>query len=264
MAMWRMPHRYLFHKTSSPAQGRFDSLWSISYADLMTLLLCFFVVILVVSPPPVPRGDKAHSVLASLRSAFGATSGTHGSSAAQRGTLVERLVAMTEPDMNGRVDSPRAGILTLSHQPDGLHITLWGDAAVSSARSPDGRLTAAADEALRKLVDELRPLHPRIEVRAYAEANAASGNAQVAEPARQETAGLQDGFARAKLVVDVLAQCGLPIDRLQLLAAHGATPVGPGGGVSTRDACRVDLIVQAQGEQSRMAGPPSGALPGDR
>lgn len=246
--MWRIPHRYLWHKAPSPAQNRFDGIWSISYADMMTLLLCFFVVMLMVCPPPVAHGQKAHSVMASLRSAFGTSVDDAHSSAPKPRTLLEHLVAMTESGRGDQAGLGQAKALTLTHESDGLHVLLRGDRAFADTPASAGKLTPDTEQTLRQLAVAMGGLNPRVEIRVYGEAFSASGNMRAGAVGKRAGKGLDDGFAHAKAVADVLSQCGLPIDRLQLLAVRDAASVRSDPSAPAREAGQVDVIVQAVAE----------------
>ncbi|MGB9623529.1 MAG: hypothetical protein ACPMAQ_01575, partial [Phycisphaerae bacterium] len=50
---------------------------------------------------------------------------------------------------------------------------------------------------------------------------------------------------------NVLTQCDLPIDRLQIVTATEAGSAGAGAAAGARDAAGVDVIVQARGNPAR-------------
>ncbi len=243
--MARVPNRYIWHK-GTPPPGRPDGVWSVSYADLMTLLLCFFVVILMVSPPPVPRADKVQSVMASLRSAFSMTRDAGRASPARQGTLLEQLVAMTENAADNGAGPGRSAAVSVNHESDGIHIRLRSDARPVHALSDVPVLETQAERALRRMAPALRDLNPYIEVRAYAGALGRSGNATEEATDGRLSVAVEGAFQRARAVADVLTQCELPIDRLQIVTATGAGSAGAGAAAGARDAGGIDVVVQAR------------------
>ena len=256
--MARVPNRYIWHK-GTPPPGRPDGVWSVSYADLMTLLLCFFVVILMVSPPPVPRADKVQSVMASLRSAFSMTRDAGRASPARQGTLLEQLVAMTENAADNGAAPGRSAVVSVNHESDGIHIRLRSGARPAHALSDAPVLETQAERALRRMAPALRDLNPYIEVRAYVGAAGRSGNATAEAADRRSSVAMEGAFQRARAVADVLTQCELPIDRLQIVTATGAGSAGAGAAAGVRDAGGIDVVVQARRDpvQTFVSHPPS-------
>ncbi|MGB9626282.1 MAG: flagellar motor protein MotB, partial [Phycisphaerae bacterium] len=204
--MARVPNRYIWHKQTSPP-GRADGVWSVSYADLMTLLLCFFVVILMVSPPPVPHADKVQSVMASLRSAFSMARDGGRASPARQATLLEQLVAMTENAADNGVAPGRSAAVSVHHESDGIHIRLRSDARPAHTSSDASVLETGAERALRRMAPALRDLNPYIEVRAYAGAAERSGNMTAEVTDRRAFVAMEGAFQRARAVANVLTQC---------------------------------------------------------
>ncbi len=244
--MARVPNRYIWHKQTSPP-GRADGVWSVSYADLMTLLLCFFVVILMVSPPPVPRADKVQSVMASLRSAFSMTRNGGRASPARQGTLLEQLVAMTENTGDNGVASGRSAAVSVHHESDGIHIRLRSDARSANTSSDASVLETRAEQTLRRMAPALRDLSPYIEVRAYAGGTGRSGNPTAEATVGRASVAMEGAFQRARAVANVLTQCDLPIDRLQIVTATEAGSAGASATAGTSDAVGIDVVVQARG-----------------
>ncbi len=233
---------------------RWDGPWVVSFADLMTMLLCLFTVVLAASPPLAAHAAKAKSVAASLRAAFGAGRRGQTPESSPPATLLEALTALSERESDAVGDGTPPPI-RLSHDDEGIRITIAAGAVGTS------------DGVLRRIAARLIPLDAWVEVRAWEDGRQTSDS--VAEPTRGEraTASLESAFVRAKTVATVLSQCGLSIDRLQIGGNPGGTSTPAGSGVN--DLRRVEIIVRTR-EESSLATPtmrfvkPQGPKTGNR
>ena len=72
--------------------------WMVTYGDMMTLLLCFFVILLSMSE--MKKDKKFHEVMDSIRAAFGydGTIGVVPIMATSKNSLVEQLNKVVLPD----------------------------------------------------------------------------------------------------------------------------------------------------------------------
>jgi flagellar motor protein MotB len=235
--MIRVPHRYLWHKPAAQADA---PRWAVTYGDMMSLVLCFFVLLAAISE--VREGARYRVVAASLRSVFGADDPADRSA-----SLVERLAAKTTAGQAVAVGGSEAPVLTMTHAADGLHATLLGPGAFAAEAPPGDPLTADAVVALQRLGGDVAGMASAIEVCGYAEGPRASDTVAHGRPIAGNEERWEGAFRRARAVARVLAQCGVPADRLQLRAARFAPAVGADGSRPVDDPRRVDVVIQVAG-----------------
>lgn len=226
--MSQVPHSYPWHRPPTADARRSGSMWSVTYGDLMSLLVCIFVLLVTISPPAVAEDARYRSVVDSLRSVFGAARGDAGQSEAGAVTLVEQLVTASETA--GSAVAP-VGLFRCSHEPDGVHVMVAGERAFLDDSSAG--LVPEADAALRRLAEHWRGLDAAVDVYGFVGAKTTSDNQE-----------FDHGFRRARVVADVLSQCGVPIDRFHVGTARPPQHAPTGSGRPTRGARDVELVLR--------------------
>lgn len=252
--MVRMPYSFAWHKPGGVV-ARQDSDWYVSYSDLMSLLLCLFALMVMMSPPPKVRDSRLRSVLASLQSSFGASAQPGQPAGA---ALSDRLTAMTL-----RAESISGGNSSLpvraTCEADGVHVIVAGEAAFPAGAMNGTRLSAEASERLRELARTLRHEDATVELQAFADCENGSDNLDDAGKAKRHLAAVNSGFARANAVAGVLAQCGVAVNRLQIVGPRITTGLAGGSGTRVSDGRRVDVVVSVPSESGGTATRPAGA-----
>lgn len=226
--MSRMSYSHPWHR---PADDRRDeaSSWAVSFGDMMSLVLCFFVMIVAISPPAVARGERYRAVLASVRSVFGGPA--DGNAVRPDPSLVADLVAATEGG------TPAGEGAELRHEADGLHLRLSPE---MFTRGPNGWVLDEAGVAeVGRLAESAAGLDAEIEVWAYGAAGTPSGKASGPGPQSAGAASPADAFGCAEVVAGVLAQRGRPADRFHIMPTRVAEPL--------RGGCRVDVVIRMRG-----------------
>lgn len=133
--------------------------WMVTYGDIMTLLLCFFVIL--VSMSEMKQDQRFQQVMESLRRAFGGYHGSVGSVPIQNvptNTLIAKLLELEVPlDRKKKGDSDEEGIhgkkFRVTNVRDGLEVVIGGRITFgrfSATLKPEGRsLIAKAAHRLR-------------------------------------------------------------------------------------------------------------------
>lgn len=250
--MIRLPHSYTWHKRGGNLI-KDDGEWSITYGDMMTLLLCLFVLLLAMSPPIKARDSRSKSVLNSLHGMFGmpatATSQIPQTAA---GSLMEQLETSTK---DGRVVSPEQDSspwLSFTHQADGIHITLSGDHVFAMGTAGRVALTEQAVESLKPLAEAIQDINGRVEIQAVVDDEKASDNKANVNAVSDMLAAMKHDFDRVQAVSSVLTQCGLSIDRLQIVGNRQTAAESATAAARTKTRGRVDVVVRLPSELQEM------------
>ena len=106
--------------------------WVVTYGDMMSLLLCFFVALVAMSSPS-KEDEKFQDVMNSIREAFGYVGGmgTVPSLNAPRVSLIQQLETIVIPNKpKNRGDSDHTGLdgrhTRIAKVREGLEITVGG------------------------------------------------------------------------------------------------------------------------------------------
>lgn len=201
--------------------------WMVTYGDMVTLLLTFFVLLLTFMEPK--QEDLVQQLLESLRMEFGYQGGTHS--------------LPTDVDMPVR-NVPLMQLLQIPMQPKDLSPTdedgpRGQDTTVSNIRKPDyfdkggkfsfpelsATLALGEKQRLREYAEKLRGYATMIEIRGHCNKRPTDGT---------EFKDHYDlSYQRARAVADVLLEAGIDPRRLLIMVAGTARPV-------TREAYNVD------------------------
>lgn len=205
-------------------QGESAPLWMISFADLVTLLLSFFVILSVGNPKEQTNGGSPEfdQLVAALRAAFGNVSGPESTTSGVKNdykALVDKLMALkvyTKPPARG--ETREQGILgrnfTVRKLRDGTEIALGGP-VYFDALSPDP--TPEGKEQLQRVVELLKGHRNIIEVRGH--------TADTAIPQDWTNLDLMKlSYQRAEYVGKILLANGIDSRAIRLTAAGSAEP----------------------------------------
>lgn len=215
--------------------------WMVTYGDIMTLLLCFFVI--MVSMSEIKQDQRFQQVMESLRRAFG---GYHGAAGAvplkdtPTNTLIAQLLELEVPNVQKvKGDSDEEGIhgkrIRVTNVRDGLEVIVGGKIAFdrfSAVLKPTGR------ELIAKVAERLRGYNTKILVRGHATHEALPEDA-LYEDARDLS------YARAKSVAKALEINGVRRIRLVLMSVGDTEPLVRQAYTEERRALnrRVELLV---------------------
>lgn len=235
----RLPYTYAWHRPGG-IRAREDAGWSVAYGDLMSLLLCVFVLLVMMSPPPQPRDARFRRVLASLQSVFG-TAGPAETSAATAGSLAARLADLTRAERLA-IGDPDAPLFRLALDAEGFRVGVSGDRAFVADGAP--ALTPPAAAGLRQLARTLADLNAGFEVCGYSALPTSDNDVADSQDDRSLTA-MAEAYARSRAVADVLVQCGLRINRLQVEGPHRVLDMPGAFGTRPAERGRVDVVFHA-------------------
>lgn len=194
--------------------------WMVTYGDMMTLLLCFFVII--VSMSEIKKDEKFLQVLESIRSAFGydATLGQVPISTPSQNSMIQQLIAVIMPQYRqhkGESEeiSIRARQVRVTDIREGTHIEIGGRVAFERFSAT---LTPQAEDLLAQLASKIAGHNTVIKITGHA----------TSEPLPPDSIygdawGLS--HARARAVGDALERHGVRPQRLRLLAAGNHAPL---------------------------------------
>lgn len=218
--------------------------WVLTYGDMMSLLLCFFVLLAAFadySPgggTPTPELKKA---LESIRAAFGAGGTIGPNDEIDFQALIRKLEAISSKETGGhRGDTREEGIygkhFRLRKIRDGMEITMGGPVVFEPFSD---KLTPEGKQALEQIAETVRGHRNKMEIRGHA--------AEEPRPADwTDDDALQLSFRRAKAVVDELVLRGVDRRALVCSAVGANEPLATGVyDVNRRaQARRVEIIVR--------------------
>ncbi len=194
--------------------------WLLTYGDMMSLLLCFFV--LIASMSELKSNDELKRVLAAIQAAFGfeGAVGTVPTEILGQNTLVQQLVHLVIPQYRqheGDSDeiSIRAKQVRVTNIREGTHIEIGGRIAFDRFSAV---LKPGAEAQIGQLAAKIEGYNTIIEVTGHA----------TLEPLPTDSLygdawGLS--YARARAVGDALEMHGVRPERLRLIAAGSAAPL---------------------------------------
>ncbi len=199
--------------------------YMMTYGDMMTLLLCFFVMI--VSLSQIKEEEQFRAVLDSLRKAFGYTKAPQPVdgefSDFNAMSIVERIqdeIVQRNKRHRSReeTDSKKSQIgdaTTVRNIRDGLKITIGG---LSLFDEGSAELLPEAQKEIQQVAKIIKGYRNKILVRGHTSRQALPEDSPFADHM-----GLS--FARARAVNELLAELGVSEDRMNLEACGGHEPI---------------------------------------
>ncbi|MFQ5494237.1 MAG: flagellar motor protein MotB [Phycisphaerae bacterium] len=218
--------------------------WLVTYGDVMTLLLCFFVII--VSFSEVKKDERFQKVMESLRKAFGGYEGSVGAVPIQNvptNTLVAKLLELEAPrraKLTG--DSDEEGIhgrnFRVTNVRDGLEVVVGGRITFdrfSATLKPEAR------DLIARAATLLRGYNTKILIRGHATRQPLPKDSLYSD-ARDLS------YARARSVALELERNGLRRERMIPLAVGDTEPLVRQAYTEERRAMnrRVEILVTEQ------------------
>lgn len=194
--------------------------WMVTYGDMMTLLLCFFVI--MVSMSEIKKDQKFQEVLDSIRSAFGYEGdlGIVPVKNASRNSLVEQLRKVIVPDlvrMEGDADQEGIDgrVFRVTNVRDGIHVEVGGRISFDRFQAdlkPEGR------DLLRRLASKVLGHNTIIKVRGHATLEPLPPDAPFKDP-------MELSLARARTVAAALQEFGIRPERIRVVGAGPHEPL---------------------------------------
>lgn len=152
-----------------PAQEEGAPLWVLTYGDMMSLLLCFFIMLVALSE--IRQDEKYHKVVQSVREAFGFVGGMGAapSDLPPDVSVTIRKMAQAAENFNLRKgDSADPGQqgrhATVQTVRDGLEFCLGGAAAFEEGKAD---LRPEVFDSLRKVASVIHGYNNKIEIRGH-------------------------------------------------------------------------------------------------
>lgn len=248
--------------------------WVLTYGDMMSLLLCFFILLAAFADYEKGGGGSAAVIQAiqSIQSALGIKIKDNSAMASliQFNAMVDQIKsAIRQLDPKFRGDSSEQGIqgktFRLRRIRDGMEITIGGPVLFEPF---EARLTAEGKESLEKIGEILKGHRNKIEIVGHA--------AEQPRPADWTyTDAMQLSYDRARFVADELVRRGVDPRTVRLVAVGANEPVSADGIRSNGENRRVEIVVREsmiddyrdeqaarQPDAEPVAAPPAASQPG--
>ncbi|MEE9293419.1 MAG: flagellar motor protein MotB [Phycisphaerae bacterium] len=214
--------------------------WMVTYGDMMTLLLCFFVIL--VSMSEMKKDRRFQEVMDSIRAAFGydGTVGVVPTISTSRNSLVEQLRRVVLPDYIKREgDSDEEGIdgrvFRVTNVREGVNLQVGG--RVSFERF-GAVLKPGAEALISSLAGKVVGHNTIIKVRGHATLEPLPPDSPFRDP-------MDLSIARARAVAGVMQRHGIRPERLRIVGVGSTEPLVAQAYTETRRALnrRVEIIV---------------------
>jgi len=193
--------------------------WMVTYGDMMTLLLCFFVII--VSMSELKKDEKFHRVMESLREAFGQTGEIHAvpAQALDPNTLLKKLENIVIPlkREHGDADDPgiRGRVFRVTDVREGIHVEIGGRITFdrfSAALKPESGFIVA------QLAARIAGHNTIVKVTGHASKEPLPDDSPWGD-------AWNLSWARSRAVADVLLANGIRSERIRIIGAGAEAPV---------------------------------------
>ena len=193
----------------------------VTYGDMMSLLLCFFVIL--VSMSEIKKDQRFYQAMESLREALGATGGSIGPldandlSTNEMIKQMEELVVKLKNDNEGftQVQGITGRDMTVSRVREGLQFTISGRLSFDPGKA---ELKPDAMKVLAEFAKRTIGHNTKIEIRGH--------TANTPLPPDSPYNDFYDlSFARAKAVKDYLVSQGIREERIRLVACGDTEPL---------------------------------------
>jgi chemotaxis protein MotB len=224
----------LHEEEKSPAAP----LWTVTFADMMGLLLCFFIMLVAISEV---KAEKFRRTLESIKGAFGSAAAPSTNGPAKGNSLEEYISALASwrgaPENMGGAETARmrGSECLVKTVGEGLMITF-------GAEAPFERGSAVLNNELKKELSDLA-----YHVKGYTNVIIVRGHCSSDEVDIAGTDPWALGFARARAAADCLTGQGISQKRLIIESAGSAQPLDSNLTVGGQGANRrVEVIVARQ------------------
>lgn len=205
-----MNHLPFTRKTNRPPDA---SNWALSFADMMTLLLCFFVLMLTVSKVDPERYEAVSSIMAEAMKGKAAPSKqVKGETISER---KEKNLFELQLELAGLIGRETEA-LSLKLRPDAVAINLKGAVFFKLG---DATLTGRAEDILEKVAGPLTEQHYDLVVEGH------SDNLPIHSDKYPSNWELSS--ARASSVARFLIARGLPKDSIKVMGLADTMPLAP-------------------------------------
>jgi chemotaxis protein MotB len=215
--------------------------WMVTYGDMMTLLLCFFVILVAMSE--IKENRKYEDVVRSIQEAFGFIGGlgTAPTDMVPRTSMLDKLRQAAKPyDPNHVGDSNQQGIqgktFRVSQIREGVEVAFGGPICFdrfSAEMSPE------ASEQAQKIAELLLGQNTKIEVRGHA-------TREPLPPGSTYRDAFDLSYERARSVAQALIGAGIRSLRVRIVAVGDSERLKEQAYSETRRAAnrRVEVIVR--------------------
>ena len=219
-------------KKPPPPSGESCPLWYISFADMVTLLMAFFVMLAAFSSGASTDDTKMRQYLKALQEAFHyQASSSAAADAPDPKDLLDKLeqMSMRNFQKNGSTEGGNrpGAVNTIKRTREGIEFTIGGQLGFEngSVTLPD-----EAKAALQEIVEYIKGENNKIEIRGHSTRMECSGNQAAADEH-------QLAYARAVAAADFLIGQGIQPERIRRVDCGSSEP----------------LIVHAYDEQTKKA-----------
>jgi chemotaxis protein MotB len=214
--------------------------WMVTYGDMMTLLLCFFVLLVAMSE--IKQEDRFRMVVESIRTAFGYESSldTAPGDVTPLNALIRELQAIIVPPqqrMTGDTDEEGIDgrVRKVTDVRNGIEIVVGGRIAFERFSAV---LRPMAEERLARVAEKIRGKNTKIIVRGHATREPLPEDSLYEDP-------MALSYARARAVGDSLERNGVRSARIVIEANGDREPINSQAYTEERRAVnrRVEIIV---------------------
>ena len=228
----------MVRKKKLPRAGAPD--WMVTYGDMMTLLLCFFVIL--VSMSEMKKDQKFQEVMDSIRAAFGydGTIGVVPIMVTSKNSLVEQLRKVVLPERVKREgDSDEVGIdgrvFRVTNVREGINLQVGGRVSFDRFGAV---LKPEAEALIASLADKVVGHNTVIKIRGHATLEPLPADS----PFRDQ---MDLSIARARAVADTMQRHGIRAERLRIVGVGSMEPLVAQAYSEARRAInrRVEIVV---------------------
>jgi len=193
--------------------------WMVTFGDMMSLLLCFFVII--VSMSEVKKDERFKQVMESIRTAFGSSGEIHTvfTDILEPNALLKKLQTIVIPRNPDKGDSDDPGlkgkVFRVTDVRDGIEVQIGGRVTFerfSAALKPNGEFLIA------QVAEKIKGHNTIIKVTGHATREPLPTDSSWPDP-------WSLSYARARSVADALIENGIRSERLRLIAAGDTAPL---------------------------------------
>ncbi len=197
--------------------------WVLTYGDMMSLLLCFFILLVALSE--IKKEDTYRAIVAEVKKAFGMRGGggTMPTQSNPEMSLIERLEQnqMQKQKLDQKSDADDPGIdgkeATVTKVREGERYVVGGRITFEPGRA---ELSSVAQRGLRKVAEQLRGLENKVEIVGHA-----ASMEVVSGSAYPDLWSLSHARAAAVMAFLTSEDIGIRPERIRLIAAADHEPV---------------------------------------